>query len=74
MQNFINLFSLLALPGGSRVLDVACGSGWISQFLTKLGYDVVGIDIAPDMIDTARERVKGDQLVPRPLRRSTACS
>jgi SAM-dependent methyltransferase len=65
MQNFINLFSLLALPGGSRVLDVACGSGWISQFLTKLGYDVVGIDIAPDMIDTARERVKGDQLVPK---------
>jgi SAM-dependent methyltransferase len=37
-------------PPPARVLDLGCGSGWTSLFLARCGYDVVGQDIAPDMV------------------------
>lgn len=42
-------------PPPLRVLDLGCGTGWTSVFLARCGYEVVGQDIAPDMIDGARE-------------------
>lgn len=43
------------LPEGCRVLDVGCGSGYpISAFLSKCGFEVVGIDISENMIAKAR--------------------
>ncbi len=40
----------------STVLDVACGTGNVSELLSDAGYDVVGIDIASDMIEVARSK------------------
>ncbi|MFT4201421.1 class I SAM-dependent methyltransferase [Gordonia sp. (in: high G+C Gram-positive bacteria)] len=40
-----------------RVLDVGCGSGTLLEAGTKAGADMVGVDIAPDMVDAARRRV-----------------
>ncbi len=37
----------------ARLLDLGCGSGWTSCFFGMMGYDVVGQDIAPDMIEMA---------------------
>ena len=55
--DFANIAVALALPPGRRLLDVGCGSGWLSEYFARLGYDVTGIDISPDLIEIARERV-----------------
>jgi SAM-dependent methyltransferase len=44
----------LDLPPGARVLDVGCGAGRHSIELARRGYQVVGIDPAPAMIEAAR--------------------
>ncbi len=56
-SDFANMASALALPAGARVLDVGCGSGWLSEYFARLGYDVTGIDISDELIAMARERV-----------------
>lgn len=38
---------------GSLVLDLACGTGNISIPLAKLGYDVIGADLSPEMLEEA---------------------
>ena len=48
----------------SKVLDVACGPGWTSHFLAKLGYYAFGIDISKDLISLAKKRVSLDKLAP----------
>jgi tellurite methyltransferase len=40
------------LPRG-RVLDIAMGSGRNSVYLAKLGYEVEGVDVSPEAIETA---------------------
>jgi SAM-dependent methyltransferase len=38
----------------SKVLDVGCGTGEHTILLTLLGYDVLGIDFAPNAVEQAR--------------------
>jgi SAM-dependent methyltransferase len=39
---------------GRAALDFGCGAGRSTRFLGELGFDAIGIDIAPTMIDLAR--------------------
>ena len=48
------IFSLLPKPP-ARVLDCGCGTGWLSWFLARKGYEVVGQDCCEDAVDLARE-------------------
>ncbi|MDV6263243.1 class I SAM-dependent DNA methyltransferase [Rhodococcoides yunnanense] len=41
------------VPGG-HVLEVGCGSGRITDHLHRLGLEVAGIDLSPNMIEVAR--------------------
>jgi 2-polyprenyl-3-methyl-5-hydroxy-6-metoxy-1,4-benzoquinol methylase len=66
--DFANMSVALALPVGSRILDVGCGSGWLSEYFARLGYEVTGIDISPMLIEMARERL---QSVPYGVDRET---
>jgi glycosyltransferase involved in cell wall biosynthesis/SAM-dependent methyltransferase len=56
--DFANMASVLALPPGATILDVGCGSGWLSEYFARLGYDVTGIDISDELVAMARERVE----------------
>lgn len=44
---------------GSRVLDVACGTGVLMPDYLKRGADVTGIDISPEMIKLAERKYAG---------------
>jgi SAM-dependent methyltransferase len=43
---------------GRSLLDVACGSGHHLEYL-KEWFDVEGLDLAPELLDLARERLPG---------------
>jgi len=59
---FLELGALMALlpPPPGRLLDLGCGTGWTSRIFAKRGYEVVGVDIAPDMITAAEEMKRRD--------------
>jgi len=43
--------------GGRRVLDAGCGTGAMSEILAERGAEVVGIDISPQLVGIAEERL-----------------
>jgi ubiquinone/menaquinone biosynthesis C-methylase UbiE len=54
---------LLGLSPGETVLDVACGTGVNFPFLEHRvgqGGAIVGVDISPEMLGRAAERVRGE--------------
>ena len=57
MYGFLNMLDHVKLPMKSKVLDVACGPGWTSHFLAKLGYQVYGVDISEELIEIAKQRI-----------------
>jgi demethylmenaquinone methyltransferase / 2-methoxy-6-polyprenyl-1,4-benzoquinol methylase len=50
-------FLVSRIPSGSRVLDVATGTGAVAVELQKRGCEVVGVDQSPEMLAVARERL-----------------
>ena len=58
--DFINsLLDYLKPPAGSFLLDVACGRGRHARILAGKGFDVTGIDLAPDSISYALQFANG---------------
>jgi SAM-dependent methyltransferase len=52
-----DLISLLAGAGlrEGTVVDLGCGSGILARIVSDAGYDVLGVDISPAMIELARQ-------------------
>ena len=50
-----NLVSHLKIPKDTAILDLACGRGRYSQYLSTLGYKVTGIDISKENIAEAKK-------------------
>ena len=52
----------LGLARGSKVLDVACGTGNTAIPAARTGADVVGVDIATNLLEQARKRAAAENL------------
>jgi SAM-dependent methyltransferase len=50
------LLDLLAVPAGSRCLDVACGTGNYTTALAEAGLQVIGVDVSRQMLISARAK------------------
>lgn len=46
----------LGIQPGDRVLDLCCGTGDLSQEMSKAGGQVTGVDFAPGMLSLARKK------------------
>lgn len=47
---------------GERILDLSTGTGWTSRRVARRGADVVGVDIAGDLLDAARAKAAAEGL------------
>lgn len=55
------IFRLDPKPG-ERILDLSTGTGWASRAVARLGAEVTGVDIAGDLLDTARAKADAERL------------
>jgi len=67
-HNFVYKFGedvldLLEIAPGMRVLDVGCGTGYLTAKLTERGAQVVGLDNSISMIDKARAAYPNVQFI-----------
>lgn len=54
--------AMLGAQGGERVLDMACGTGRHAHELARRGFEVVGVDISPDLLAIAEADAKAESL------------
>jgi SAM-dependent methyltransferase len=54
----VAMLDAVGVPKGASVLDLGCGTGWTSLFLSETGYEVVGYDLVPANVDVARRRAE----------------
>jgi 2-polyprenyl-3-methyl-5-hydroxy-6-metoxy-1,4-benzoquinol methylase len=47
----------------SSVLDIGCGEGWLSKVFFDHGITITGMDVIPELIDKARQKVPGHFIV-----------
>lgn len=55
-------YERLGVSAGSKLLDVACGSGQLALLAARDGVDVTGIDIAENLVKRANARAAAEQL------------
>jgi SAM-dependent methyltransferase len=58
------LYLDLARAQGTRVLEVACGSGRVLVPLARAGFDIVGVDISPHMLALTRAKLDAEPAAP----------
>jgi SAM-dependent methyltransferase len=60
---FEQLLDLTRVGPGTTLLDVACGSGYAAALAAARGAHVTGADIAPALLEIARERTPGGTFI-----------
>jgi SAM-dependent methyltransferase len=61
---------LATLPRGSRILDAGCGLGEWTVFLGQQGFDTVGLDLIPEVVDELTARFPDNRFVRGDIRRT----
>src|SRR5687768_2002022 len=57
-----SLVGRLGITPGMRVLDVGCGDGTTALPEARLGADVLGVDIASNLVDAGNRRAEAEGL------------
>jgi ubiquinone/menaquinone biosynthesis C-methylase UbiE len=57
-EAWIEIVDRLAGPTALSVLDVGCGTGFLALLFAELGHLVTGIDLAPAMLNVARQKAE----------------
>jgi SAM-dependent methyltransferase len=52
------LYLELAERFGSPILELACGTGRITLILAQAGYEIAGIELSPEMLEIAQEKLQ----------------
>src|SRR5687768_7797900 len=55
----VAFYTALAQETGGPVLEIACGTGRVTIPIARLGLDVTGLDVVPQMLDQARRKSTG---------------
>jgi ubiquinone/menaquinone biosynthesis C-methylase UbiE len=61
-ESGVNLVSKLGITKGINVLDLGCGDGTTAIPQAKLGADVLGVDIARNLVEAGNRRAKAEGL------------
>lgn len=59
IKDFVEIVSFLQklyIDPPQKILELGCGSGWLSEFLALIGFEVIGTTISPHEIDLANQR------------------
>jgi SAM-dependent methyltransferase len=62
LADFAYVVQLLEPAPGMRIVELACGSGWLARLLARCGAEVVGYDISPAMVEIAREQAEAERV------------
>jgi SAM-dependent methyltransferase len=60
--DFGYVLQLLELHAGVSLVELGCGSGWMTRFAARQGIQAEGYDISPGMIEIAREESEHERL------------
>jgi SAM-dependent methyltransferase len=68
------LVKSLGITAAMRVLDVGCGDGTTALPIARLGAEVVGVDIARNLVDAGNERAAKEGLARLRFQEGDACN
>jgi SAM-dependent methyltransferase len=60
--DFAYILELLDLQPGTTMVELGCGSGWMTRFAARHGVRAEGYDISPEMIEIAQELAREEGL------------
>jgi 2-polyprenyl-3-methyl-5-hydroxy-6-metoxy-1,4-benzoquinol methylase len=60
--DFGYILQVLDLHAGSSLVELGCGSGWMTRFAARHGVEAEGYDISPEMIEIARAEAEREGL------------
>lgn len=60
-EYIVDLLDTYGVEKESMIADLGCGTGKITELLSKHGYDMIGIDNAEEMLSIAREKQESDK-------------